>query len=107
MGVFVLPKVGVGLKSRNNGLSGLQKGSIRPQAFFRRFFFRLIYPLSRISGGVEWGLGGLSSRSSEKIRQKGGWEARRSKKKSPFPPPSPAAKAYFYRILCGSNLNAL
>ena len=30
-----------------------------------------------ISGGVEWGLGGLTARSSWQNRQNGGWEARR------------------------------
>ena len=42
-----------------------------------RVFFRLGYPLRRIFDGVERRLGGLTARSSWKIRQNGGWEARR------------------------------
>ena len=52
-------------------------GCIRSQAFFRRLFFDWNTHFVVFSGGVEQGLGGPTARSSLKIRQNGGWEARR------------------------------
>ena len=46
-------------------------------AFFRRIFFDWNTHFVVFSGSVEQGLGGPTARSSWKIRQNGGWEARR------------------------------
>ena len=74
-----LGKMGCGGLNREITVLGVQSSwCIRPQAFFRRFFFfdRNTHFVV-FSGGVERGLGGLTARSSWKIRQNKGWETRR------------------------------